>query len=96
VGGTERLDELAGELDRLFEQLAEAAMDLLRSGIGEGTEAAAALATRRERLVNRARSSVEKAVTLLGQAAAAEGAPAAARPRRPAAAASDDVGWEAP
>ncbi len=87
VGGTERLDELAGELDRLVEQLADAAMDLLRSGIGEGTEAAAALATRRERLVNRARSSVERAVTLLRQATTAEVAPAAT---------SDDEGWDAP
>jgi hypothetical protein len=68
VGGTERLEELAAELERISEQLADAAMDLLRAGLGDGSEAAAALATKRERIVNRARSSVEKAVTLLGRA----------------------------
>ena len=67
--GTDRLEELASELDRIGGQLADAAMDLLRDALDEASEAAAVLATRRERLVNRARSSVDKAVTLLGQAA---------------------------
>ncbi len=67
---TDRLRELAGELEHLDEQLADAAMDLLRDALSEGSTSAAAVATRRERLVNRARSSVSKAGRLLEQAAA--------------------------
>ncbi len=75
--GEDRLDELAAELGRLGEQLADAAMDLLRAGLAEGTEAASARATRQERLVNRARSSLEKAVRLLSEAGRVAGEPAA-------------------
>jgi hypothetical protein len=83
MSGAERLDELATELDRMSERLADAAMDLLRAGLGDGSEAAAALATTRERLVNRARSSVEKAVRLLAQASMATEATApVSKPRR--------------
>jgi hypothetical protein len=69
VNGHERLDALAAELDRLGEELAEAAMDMLRNGLAEGSDAGAAVAGRQERLVNRARLAVEKAVSLLVQAA---------------------------
>jgi hypothetical protein len=79
--GTERLDELADELGRISEQMGEAAMDLLRTGLGDGSEAAASLATQRERIVNRARASVDRAVNLLGQAAAVD--EASVRPKGP-------------
>jgi hypothetical protein len=62
-----RLEEIAEELNRLGEQLADAAMDLLRDALDD-SEAAAALATKREKLLNRARSSVEKARLLVLQA----------------------------
>jgi len=62
------LDDVADELGRLIERLADAAMEALRSGLDEGTAEAAALATKREKLLNRARSSVEKARMLVHQA----------------------------
>ncbi|MGD0082619.1 MAG: hypothetical protein ABSD78_05405 [Acidimicrobiales bacterium] len=62
------LDDIASELERLGERLADAAMDVLRSGLGEGSDEAAAMATKREKLLNRARSSVEKARMLVRQA----------------------------
>lgn len=62
------LDELAAELEGFSERLADVAMDVLRAGLAEGTEAASERATRQERLVNRARAAVEKAVNLLGEA----------------------------
>ncbi|MGO8876362.1 MAG: hypothetical protein ACLQNG_11445 [Acidimicrobiales bacterium] len=62
------LDDLAEELDRLAERLADAAMEALRSGLDDGSDEAAALATKREKLLNRARSSVEKARMLVRQA----------------------------
>lgn len=101
MAADDRLAELAGELEHLGEQLAEAAMDVLRAGLGEGSDAAAELATRRERLVNRARSSVEKAALLLSQAAAAEEAPAGGAFRRRRTAGGRDEeddggGWETP
>ncbi len=67
MAGSGRLDDIADELDRLGEQLADAAMDILRSAVDE-SEAAAVLATKREKLLNRARSSVEKARMLVRQA----------------------------
>ncbi|MGO8875846.1 MAG: hypothetical protein ACLQNG_08795 [Acidimicrobiales bacterium] len=96
MAADDRLAELAAELERLGEQLADAAMDVLRAGLAEGSDAAAELATRQERLVNRARSSVEKAALLLSKAVAAEEAPAgrALRPRRPAGAGDDGADWE--
>ncbi|MHB1508478.1 MAG: hypothetical protein ACYCST_06515 [Acidimicrobiales bacterium] len=73
MAAADRLRELAGELEHIDEQLADAAMDLLRDALSEGSTSAAALATQRERLVNRARSSVSKAGRLLEQAAALGG-----------------------
>jgi histidinol dehydrogenase len=67
VAGSGRLAGIADELDRIGEQLADAAMDLLRGALDE-TEAAAVLATKQERILNRARSSVEKAKRLVLQA----------------------------
>jgi exonuclease VII small subunit len=67
VAGSGRLAGIADELERICEQLADAAMDLLRAALDE-SEAAAALATKRERVLNRARSSVEKARLLVLQA----------------------------
>ncbi len=63
------LDELASELARFVEQLGDAAMDLLREGIADGSEQAAEAATARVKLINRARSAVEKAVVLVRRAA---------------------------
>jgi hypothetical protein len=67
VAGSEPLAEIADGLERIGDQLADAAIDVLRSAIDEG-EDAAVLATKREKLLNRARSSVEKARLLLAQA----------------------------
>jgi hypothetical protein len=67
MAGSGRLGEIADELDRIGEQLADAAMDLLRSAMDDSFMAAA-LATKREKLLNRARSSVEKARMLVRQA----------------------------
>ncbi len=66
---SERLEELAGDLDRVAEGLVDVAMDLLRSALGEEGEAAIARARATEKLVNRARSSAEKAARLARQAA---------------------------
>jgi hypothetical protein len=90
MAGTERLDELADALSRISEQMGDAAMDLLRAGLGEGSAAAAALATQRERIVNRARASVDRAVNLLGQAAAVDEASVRLNRPRPARAGQDD------
>lgn len=67
MAGSGRLAGIADELDRIGEQLADAAMDLLRGALDE-TEAAAVLVTKQERILNRARSSVEKAKRLVLQA----------------------------
>ena len=67
MAGSEPLAEIADGLERIGDQLADAAIDVLRSAIDEG-EDAAVLATKREKLLNRARSSVEKARLLLAQA----------------------------
>lgn len=71
MSATEALNQLRDELERIGELLADAAMDILREGLSDGSDAQAALAARRERLVNRARSSVSKAARLLGESAAA-------------------------
>jgi ElaB/YqjD/DUF883 family membrane-anchored ribosome-binding protein len=67
VPGSGHLEEIADDLDRISDRLGDAAMDVLRSALDEG-EAAAALATKREKLLNRARSSAEKAKQLVRQA----------------------------
>jgi hypothetical protein len=66
VSGSAPLEEIADDLDRVADRLGDAAIDMLRSALDEG-EAAAALATKREKLLNRARSSVEKAKMLVRQ-----------------------------
>jgi ElaB/YqjD/DUF883 family membrane-anchored ribosome-binding protein len=67
VSGSGHLEEIVDELDRIADRLGDAAMDVLRSALDEG-EAAAALATRREKLLNRARSAADKAKMLVRQA----------------------------
>jgi hypothetical protein len=71
-GGGERLEELAAELDGVAEGLLDAAMEALRDGLAERTDAAVERAKRTEKLINRARSSVEKAARLARQAAGAK------------------------
>jgi hypothetical protein len=58
----DRCDEIRGRLEDLGEQLADVALDMLR----EATETGDADLIAEEKLVTRARRSVEKAVTLLG------------------------------
>ncbi len=65
---SERLEELASELDRVAEGLADCAMDVLRAAISQATESSGEQARRREKLINRARTSVEKAARLARQA----------------------------
>jgi hypothetical protein len=60
----ERLDEVVAELERLQEQLVDLAMDGLRGALGGG-EHARADAVRHEKVLNRARASIDKAVRLL-------------------------------
>lgn|GEM_PF-4050145 len=64
---TERLEEVADELARLSESLADLAMESLRGALEEGEEGgeAALAAVREEKVLNRARSSLDKAVRLL-------------------------------
>lgn len=58
----EGLAELAAEIDALAERLADRSLELLRTAVREGPTTEAA---RREKLVTRARRSLEKAATLL-------------------------------
>lgn len=64
----EALEELARELDVIAERLSDQAMDVLRAALSEPAGSAAAEARATERLINRARSSVEKAARVLRQA----------------------------
>jgi len=64
----ERLEELAQAADRLSEQLADAGMELLRAALDEPGADAAAVATKRDRRIARARSSLQKASRLLREA----------------------------
>ncbi|MDA8038076.1 MAG: hypothetical protein M0Z69_02750 [Actinomycetota bacterium] len=66
---SERVEEIVAELERAGEALVDLAMDLLRESLEAASDAAAA--TRQEKVVNRARSSVEKAVALLRSVSAA-------------------------
>jgi hypothetical protein len=62
VSGTEGLDEIASQIDALAERLADRALDLLRTALesdAKGSEAST------ERVVTRARRSLEKASSLL-------------------------------
>ena len=67
--GEERLEELARAADRLTEQLADAGMELLRAALHEPGPDAAAIATKRDRRIARARSALQKASRLLREAA---------------------------
>lgn len=60
--GDEALRSLADEIDAIAERLADRSLELLRAAVHDagGTEAAAS-----ERVVTRARRSLEKASTLL-------------------------------
>ena len=62
----DRLNEIAAELDNLAEQLAELAIDRLSVAVADGDESAG----RQERVITRARRSVEKAAMLLHGATA--------------------------
>jgi hypothetical protein len=61
----DRCEELSGELENLSDRLRDLAMDLLREGLSSGTGEAATHATKLEKMVNRARTSVMKAASLL-------------------------------
>jgi hypothetical protein len=67
MGGS--LEELAQAAERLTEQLSDAAMELLRAALDEPGAEAAAAATKRDRILARARSSLHKASRLLREAA---------------------------
>ena len=60
----EELTGIADELDRLSERLADCAIDLLGEAMGD-PDPKASPAARQERMVTRARRSVEKASALL-------------------------------
>ena len=62
----ERLAELAQRLESLAEELADLALDRLRTAAGSEDPTAQAAATADERRITRARRSVEKAAGLLG------------------------------
>jgi hypothetical protein len=67
------LDELAGRLEAIAEDLADAALDRLRQGadtVRAGGEPDPALVAEEKR-ITRARRAVEKAANLLGGASAA-------------------------
>ena len=76
MGG--RLDDVQARLEGIAEELADLALDRLRAAVDEGAEKAPA----DEKLITRARRSVEKAAGLLEQAGrleqAASGAAAGA------------------
>ena len=58
------LEEMVSELERVRDRLVDLAMDSLRGALDYGDEEAAA-AVQQERVINRARSSLDKAVRLL-------------------------------
>lgn len=61
----EQLDHLTATLDEVSEQLADLALELLSEAMGDA-DPKAAPAAKAERVVTRARRSIEKAVQLLG------------------------------
>jgi len=67
VSGDERLSELADELGRVAEELADLALSRLRAATDPDDPGAAAAAAE-ERRITRARRAVEKAAALLGGA----------------------------
>ncbi len=62
MGG--RLDDVQARLEAIAEELADLALDRLRAAVDDGAEKAPA----DEKLITRARRSVEKAASLLEQA----------------------------
>ncbi len=76
MAARERLDELAGELDRLAEALTDVAMEVLREAVQDEGETDRLAATKKEKVINRARAAVEKAARLARQAAQGEQEPA--------------------
>ncbi len=76
MAARERLDELAGELDRLAEALTDVAMEVLREAVHDEGETDRLAATKKEKVINRARAAVEKAARLARQAAQGEQEPA--------------------
>ena len=66
MGG--RLDDVRVQLEQIAEQLADLALDRLREAVDAGADKAPA----DERLITRARRSVEKAADLLAQAEGSE------------------------
>lgn len=73
----DRLEELAGQLDSVAEGLVDTAMTVLREALSDRSDEVMARARSTEKLINRARSSVEKAARLARQAAGAEEEPTA-------------------
>jgi hypothetical protein len=73
VAGGDQLEEVAASLDGLAERLSDVAMDVLRDALADPTAAGVEAAKRTERVINRARSAVEKAARLTRQAAGAGG-----------------------
>jgi hypothetical protein len=65
VNDHDRLAELAGRLDQLAEDLADLALDRLRTAADPDNPGSAEAAAE-ERRITRARRSVEKAAVLLG------------------------------
>lgn len=63
-----RLDDVQARLEAIAEELADLALDRLRAAVDEGADKAPA----DERLITRARRSVEKAADLLEQAGLVE------------------------
>jgi hypothetical protein len=62
VTGDEALSSLAGEIDAIAERLADRSLELLREAVHDTASTDAATA---ERIVTRARRSLEKASSLL-------------------------------
>lgn len=58
-------DDLADRLESIGEELGSRAFDLLRAAVRDGGDEAAEAAKAEERVLNRARRSIEKAAHLL-------------------------------
>jgi hypothetical protein len=61
-------ENVAADLEAVADTIRELAMDTLREGLAEGSSEAAELATRREKLLNRARAAVMRAAALVDRA----------------------------
>ena len=65
MAGMGQYDDLADQLDAIAEELGSRSFDLLRAALRDGGDDAAATAKAEERVLNRARRSIEKAAVLL-------------------------------